>query len=171
MMLTDVIPLAGDHNRKSFSCGESSLDSWLLRNARKAAKADTARTYVLCDPAGVVMGYYALCMYSLVPEEVAPLSAGQHAVPAVLLARLAVDQMCQGTGLGEELLLDALVVSVRAADTLGSQVLVVDALHERAAAFYARYNFKAFDRDPLKLYLPMKEIRCTLREAGLYDGG
>mgnify|MGYP001791698262 CR=1 FL=1 len=106
MMLTDVIPLAGDHNRKSFSCGESSLDNWLLRNARKAVKADTARTYVVCDPAGVVMGYYALCMYSLVPEEVAPCSAGQHAVPAVLLSRLSVSQTTQRTGLVEDLLLD-----------------------------------------------------------------
>ena len=102
---TDVIPLAGDHNRKSFSCGESSLDNWLLRNARKAAKADTARTYVVCDPAGVVMVYYALCMYSLVHEEVAPLSAGQHAVPAVLLARQDGDKTFQGTRLGAEVLL------------------------------------------------------------------
>lgn len=169
MTLSDVVRLNSQHNRKNFSCGEPSLDNWLQRNATKAAKTDTAQTYVVHDEAGEVVGYYALCMYSLTPEDAAPVPAGRHEVPAVLLAKLAVDQRVQRSGVGEELLLDAFLVSVQAADVLGSQLLVVDALHETAAAYYARYGFKPFDSDPLKLYLPLKDVRATLHAAGLYE--
>jgi predicted N-acetyltransferase YhbS len=64
-------------------------------------------------------------------------------VPAYLLARLALDLSLQGQGLGGELLVDALGRIVAAADVAGGRLIVVDAIDEAAAAFYARHDFRS----------------------------
>jgi len=155
------------HDRTQFDSGEESLNSWLREFAGQAMKKDGARTYVVCDE-GRVVGYYSLCTFSVV-RAVAPkqLQFGPHEIPALLLARLAVDAARQGTGLGSLLLLDALRVSALVADAVGARVLVVHALHEKAAAFYSAQGFIPFETDPLRLYLPMKDIRATLTAAGI----
>jgi GNAT superfamily N-acetyltransferase len=63
-------------------------------------------------------------------------------VPAVLLARLALDRSLHGQGLGGVLLADALERIVVATQTVAVRIVVVDALHERATAFCERYGFK-----------------------------
>jgi GNAT superfamily N-acetyltransferase len=73
-----------------------------------------------------------------------------------------VDQTAQGLGLGSWLLLDALSLAASVAERIGARVVVVHALHERAAAFYVRYGFARFDSQRLSLYLPMHHVRATL---------
>lgn len=155
------------HDRTQFDCGEASLNSWLREFAGQAMKKDSARTYVACDE-GRVVGYYSLCTFS-VERAVAPkhLQFGPHEIPALLLARLAVDASRQGDGLGSLLLLDALRVSTLVADAVGARVMVVHALHEKAGAFYSEQGFRPFESDPLALYLPMNDIRATLTAAGM----
>lgn len=155
------------HDRSSFDSGEPSLDRWLRENAGQAMKQDSARTYVICDEANRVMGYYSLCAFQ-VESAVAPkrIRVGSYPVPAVLLARLAVDRSQQGLGLGGYLLLDALGTAAAVAAAVGARVMVVHALHDPAAQFYRKYGFQAFETDPLSLYLPMQDIRATLA-AGL----
>jgi ribosomal protein S18 acetylase RimI-like enzyme len=62
-------------------------------------------------------------------------------VPAILLAKLALGQHFQGQHLGEQLLLDALSRCVAAGELVGSRFVVVDAIDDRAAKFYAKYGF------------------------------
>ena len=94
---------------------------------------------------------------------------GRHPIPAILLARLAVDTSAQGSGLGSALLLDALRISALVADRIGARILVVHALHEAAAGFYLRHGFTRFESEPLSLYLLMQDVRATLIEAELRD--
>ena len=79
-------------------------------------------------------------------------------IPVVLLGRLAVDNSQKGRGLGKLLLLHALWRSQQVSKEAGVYAVEVDALHEEAARFYARYGFQALLDDPLHLYLPMKTI-------------
>lgn len=121
-----------------------------------------------CDSDGAVIGYYSLCMYSLECDSVPPEARfANYDIPAVLLARLAVHEERHGEGVGLRLLLDAMSRAVLAGDAVAAKLLVVHALHERAANFYAHYGFKPTDADPLTMYLALKDVRATLKEAGL----
>ena len=79
----------------------------------------------------------------------------RHPVPVVLLARLAVDRIAQGTRLGEGLLLDALQRALDLSSGLGVHAVEVHALDDRAADFYRKYGFIPLVDDPLHLYLPI----------------
>lgn len=73
----------------------------------------------------------------------------------VKVARLAVALDEQGHGLGESLLQDVVKRCLALRTELGIHALLVDALHERAAAFYRRYGFRETAADALTLYLPL----------------
>jgi predicted N-acetyltransferase YhbS len=84
-------------------------------------------------------------------------------IPASILARLAVDKTEQGTGLGGELLQEALKRALAGARYSASNLVIVHALHEKAAAFYAKHGFRPLRADsPLVLYLPMGSVAATL---------
>ena len=111
------------------------------------------------DPPERIAGYYTLSAAGFekdnLPAEVAR-RLPHYPVPAAVIGRLAVDLRNQGIGLGELLLLDAINRVVRAGDTMGVYAVVVDALHDRASAFYERYGFVPFPSRPLRLYLPLR---------------
>jgi len=62
-------------------------------------------------------------------------------VPGYLLARLALDVSLHGQGLGSELLIDALQVTVAAGDRAGGRLIVVDAIDQEAHDFYRHHGF------------------------------
>lgn len=160
----DPTPLdTARHDRSLFDCGNHALDRWLVEQAGQSQRRDGSRTYVLCDDEDVVIGYYSLCASSLAAAE-APVTArlGRHPIPAVLLARLAVDQGHQGRGVGSVLLLDALVTSVRVAEMIGARLLLVDTVDAAAAEFYSAHGFGLLETAPETLFLLMKDIRKTL---------
>ncbi len=135
--------------------------------AGQSQRKDASRTYVVCD-GDQVLGYYSLCAFSVSrAESPSPARIGASPVPAVLLARLAVDQRSQRGGIGGTLLLHALGVAAKVADAIGARMMVVHALHEQAAEYYQNKGFKPFETNPLMLYLPMQDIRRTLELAGL----
>ena len=82
----------------------------------------------------------------------------RYPIPAVLLGRLAVDRSVQGKKLGEYLLIDALKRVAAASATIGVHAVVVDALNERAAAYYLGFGFAAFHGHPLTLFLPLETV-------------
>lgn len=140
--LRRVEALREEHRLDEFGSGVDALDHWLRQSARTAAAAGTAATYVLCRGERV-LGYYALAM-SPVAHAGAParLRRGMpDPMPVVLLARLARDRTEHGTGLGGELLIDALRRCVRGAREFGARAMVVDAIDSDAAAFYRHFGF------------------------------
>lgn len=148
--LRPVEPLRDDHHVDGFKSGVESLDRWLRQSARTAAAAGTAATYVLCRGDRIV-GYYALAMSS-VARAGAPgrLRRGMpDPVPVVLIARLTLDSGERGTGLGGELLIDALRRCVRGGREFGARAVVVDAIDANAEAFYRHFGVKELDRQRL----------------------
>ena len=85
-------------------------------------------------------------------------TAGRYQlVPAVLLRRLAVDIQFAGQGMGSILMYNAMRRVLRTG--IGVKAIIVDALDERAARYYAKFDFKRFDDNPLRLYLPLSKVR------------
>ena len=155
-----VEPLAAHHDRASFSCGEASLDRYIRRQASQDARRRVVRVFVASgEPPERIAGYCTLSAASFEKDNLPAELAGRlphYPVPAAVIGRLAVDLRSQGSGLGEVLLLDAVHRVVRAGDTMGVYAVVVDALHERASAFYERYGFAPFPSQPLRRYLPLR---------------
>ena len=138
-------PIEPADNTTDFDSGEESPDRYLANRNQ-------------------VIGYYAL---SAVAIEHADLPGrvrrnAPNPVPAVLMGRLAIDTKAQGAGLGQHLVRDAILSTLAAADRIGVRILLVHALHDRAAAFYEKLGFKRSPTDPLHLYLLLANARQSL---------
>ncbi len=147
-----------------FDCGEPALDAWLRSQASQQGRRNNARTMIAADEAEArVAGYVTSLTYELAPDESEGLDgrSRRYPVPAVLLARLAVDRDDQGKGIGRLLLADALRRIERASHDIGFEIVVVDALHEDAACFYLKYGFRRFVDHELKLFLTTTDLQAT----------
>lgn len=154
-------PLAERHICNTVDCGKrESLTAWLKRHALESQKAKSARTFVVHREHAVV-GYYSLCASSINRNEASQRAAkGQPArpIPAILLARLAVDKSEQGKGLGKALLKDALSRSLNAANEIGARLILVHAIDEEAKKFYRQFGFETSPVNDLHLMLLMKDL-------------
>lgn len=159
-----VEALGADHDLEPFDCGNPDLDGWLKRHAFNARGQGT-RTYVLIEvDSGSVAGYFALAPH-LVTRDEAPkrISRGAPAqIPAILLAKLALDRRFQRRGLGAELLVHALVRIVDAAKTAGGKLVLVDAIDESAAAFYEHHDFVPFPDEGSRLVMKISTAAKAL---------
>jgi predicted N-acetyltransferase YhbS len=81
-------------------------------------------------------------------------------VPVVVLARLALDRSEQGNRLGGHLLVDALRRCVRGGREFGARAVVVDAVDDRAAAFYR--HFGLHDLEGPRLWRRLADIAQAL---------
>jgi ribosomal protein S18 acetylase RimI-like enzyme len=154
--------LARKHELDDFDCGEPALDEWLKRHARAADASESARVFVVTQDGAKVVAYYTLAAAQVEPRSATARAAkGQPSrpIPAVLLARLAVDRRHQSRGLGRSLLQDVMLRCVAAADEIGARVLLVHAKNERAKGWYERYGFEESPTDPLHVMLLMKDVR------------
>lgn len=164
-------PLGGDHRIKGFDSSESSLDVWLIRHARAAAGAGSAKTFVVTDgdQEGRVVGYHALTASSVEHAEATERAAkgmGRYRLPAVLLSRLAVDRSVQGRGIGAMLLRDAMLRAVSASEEVGIRLLLAHALNESARNFYTKFGFEESPTDAMNLQIILKDIKASIGSAG-----
>ena len=158
-------PLKSSDSVSEFDCGVEELNNYLHRHAYQAQTGEGARTY-LSYSGTVLSGYYTLA-YGAVEFATAPgrvtKGLARHPIPAMLLARLAVDKRFTGKGLGTELLRDALFRTISAADIAGLRAIVVDAKDEAAKQFYVKFGFEAFQDQPFRLALILKDVRALLK--------
>lgn len=149
------VPYDPEHDTSTFTCGEATLDKWLVADAENETKRGSARVWVWLDEADRVVAYYSLSASKVQRDDV-PKALGRGGpveIPAVLIGRLALDRSLRGQKLGEVLLADALARVVKATQTVDARLVVVDALHEKVAAFYERLGFR---RIPHSLLLVQK---------------
>jgi GNAT superfamily N-acetyltransferase len=165
--LSATIPFdRGAHRVDLFSCGEETLDRWLIAYAGQSQRRDAARTFVTTEPDGKVAGYYTL-VAAQVDHEQATASVRQglsrhFPIPVALIARLAVTTSHQGAGLGRSLLLDALQRVLRASDQLAIRTVAVDALGDSAGSFYRGFGFQPSSLAPRTLMVSLEVVRRTL---------
>lgn len=149
-----------------FDCGVAGLNEWLRQFAVSDQRAGASVTYVLKRGQRVV-GFYTLAPSAIEPARAARrLGAGlprHRPIPVILLARLGLDRSEQGSGLGSDLLRDALARCAAAADEIGGRAVLVHAKDEAAVRFYRRWGFQELSDNPQHLYLLMKDLRASIR--------
>jgi GNAT superfamily N-acetyltransferase len=154
------------HRVDQFSCGEASLDRWLIAYAGQNQQRDAARTFVTADPNGKVAGYYTLIAAQVEHEQATSTvrqGLSRHfPIPVALIARLAVTAQHQGAGVGRSLLLDALQRVLCASDQLAVRAVTADALDDRAVSFYRRFGFEPAPLAARTLMISLDAVRRTL---------
>jgi GNAT superfamily N-acetyltransferase len=158
-------PLSDDHDLSSFDCGVPSLNGWLRDQSQRARLAGTARTQVWTPrDSNTVVAYYSIAPTQVMRGEVGGRMAGGYsAIPAFLLARLAVDQSMHGQGYDTDLLLDAVELIQRAAQLGGGRLIVVDALNEQVSQFYHRHGFQPVKDNPLRLMMKVSTAQSIFQ--------
>lgn len=154
-------PLAASHRLERFDCGEAVLDDWLRRRALANQASGASRTFVVADPDGFVLGYYALAA-GAVSHQLATNGVRRNMpdpVPVLVLGRLAVDRRARGLQLGASLLQDAVHRAVAVSRDAGVRALLVHALHEQARQFYEHYGFQSSPLHPMTLMLRLSGMK------------
>jgi predicted N-acetyltransferase YhbS len=157
------VPLALDHELDAFESGVATLDEWLKHRARRNEADGASRTFVICAGRRVV-GYYSLAAGSVL-HTVATGKVRRNMpdpVPALLLARLAVDREWHGKGLGADLLSNAVLRAIGAAETIGVRAILVHAISEDAKTFYEKHGFRSSPIEPMTLMVTIDEAKRML---------
>ena len=156
-----IEPIDKKHHVKGFDCGRESLNTYLGRFALKNDQNNISKTFVLVDNNGVVQGYYSICSASIEFDDLPKELAGKlprYPVPAARLARLAIADSMKGNGMGAWLLIDSLQRIHSASIEIGIKFVIVDALDEKAKAFYLHHGFQSIPGYDLNLVLPIETI-------------
>jgi GNAT superfamily N-acetyltransferase len=159
-LVWEEAPLAKDHARAAFDCGDADLNLYLQRYARQNHASGGAKCFVAApiDQPSRILGFYTLSPASIEYARTPALAKkglARYDVPVFRLGRLAVDRTAQGRGLGGALLLRAADRCIRVAREVGGVALLIDAKNERAAQWYESYGAVATLDAPLSLVLPL----------------
>ncbi|MGO8968845.1 MAG: GNAT family N-acetyltransferase [Myxococcaceae bacterium] len=156
-MAIHIEQLQKQHDRRTFSCGEPSLDDWFRNRARQDTKRDLAQVFVAVDDELGLVGFYSLSAFALqvdeLPEDLGNKLPRYGAIPAALIGRLARDLRSRGQRVGDILLADAINRVLAARESLGVYAIVVDALNTTARHFYASFGFTPLPTRPDRLFL------------------
>jgi GNAT superfamily N-acetyltransferase len=163
--ITPPEKLSANHDLAQFSCSEPSLDDWLRNRALQNEKNGASRTYVVCSGVRVV-GYYALAAGAVAHTEATSRAKRNmpNPVPVILIGRLAIDSRFQGRGIGADLLRDAVLRTIQAADIAGIRAILVSAISPDAKRFYERYGFISSPANPQILMITVTEATRVLEQ-------
>ncbi|MHB8342341.1 MAG: GNAT family N-acetyltransferase [Mycobacteriales bacterium] len=150
-----------EHIVDGFDCGKAPLNSWLLRRALANQRSGASRTWVVSDEASRrVVAYYASATASILRSAATTRAARNQPedVPAVLLARLAVDTDFAGPGLGATLLKHFVLTALEVAAVVGARILLVHAQDSDARQFYLHHDFEPSPIDELTLMRVLADL-------------
>jgi GNAT superfamily N-acetyltransferase len=158
--LVPPAPLSADHDLSRFDCGRAPLNDWLRERALDS-EGRTARTYVVCE-GSVVVGYYCIAAGSVerqaLPSRLKRAQGLPGNIPVTIIGRLARDLRYRGTGLGRDLLRDALIRCLSASQVVGSRAVLTHALDEEAARFWTGCGFVESPIGSRTFFLAMERV-------------
>jgi GNAT superfamily N-acetyltransferase len=161
-LIIEILQDDVEYDWRQFDCGEASLNLFLKEHLRRQHDGKVLRGYVLRNR-NVVLGYYTLSG-SCFERLALPSKSGQKKIPyrnepGVTLGRLAVDKSLQGEGWGSLLVTHAMKVVYQASQAVGIYGLFVEALNEKAHAFYLSLGFIPLVRENRRaLFYPTQSI-------------
>jgi ribosomal protein S18 acetylase RimI-like enzyme len=159
--------LTDNHVVDSFDCGDEDKNKFLQKYALQNSKGGLGRTYVAVKPTDntKIYGYYTISS-SAVKFESLPDTRylPRYPIPAILIGKLATATETQNQGLGTALLFDALKRAVRVAEEIGTFLVEIKALNEKAKSMYQKIGFEEMQDEPMKLYLSLKKVRKLLAQ-------
>ena len=94
-------PISRACDREAFDCGDTVLNAFLRRHARKSHERGGAKTFLAINDGDgkTILGFYSLAPASIAYDRTPLLikrGLARHEVPVFRLARLAVDRSIQG---------------------------------------------------------------------------
>ncbi len=157
------------HDRSSFDCGESELNTFIQTQAAKHMQVGISRTMVLPSSQPLLNQKYAICaFYSVAPSSISretlPTQLAKklprYPIPVFLLAQLAVHKEFHGVGLGKVSLICALKYLWDVNHHMRAYAIVVDCLTDSAQAFYSKFGFETLCKHNglVRMFLPMKTV-------------
>ena len=165
--------LEASDERVHFQSGDIELDRFFQRFAgQNQFRHYVGTTYIaLC--ANQIAGYVTVSSGEITAEQLAATVRKRlpdYPLPILRLARLAVDQVFQGQGVGKLLLKSMLELALQQRDQSGCVGVVVDA-KPQAVAFYSRLGFEPLATvsgelgsrpEPQALFLPIQVIAKSI---------
>jgi len=143
----EIRSLRASDDRARFQSGDEALDRFFHRYAgQNQFRHHLGVTYVVAD-GDRILGFATVAPRHIDIEDLPDRlrkKLPHYPIPALGLARLAVDTSARSMGLGAQLLRFVLQLAAKMADEVGCAGVVVDA-KPGAVAFYARYGFTAFE--------------------------
>jgi GNAT superfamily N-acetyltransferase len=156
-----LVPISKALQKAPFDCGYPELNDHFRLYALKNDRLSIGKTFVAVDAKEGVVGYVTLASAQVeartLPESLRA-KLPRYPVPALRIAKLAVDTRFQGKGAGAWLLRKSLEKALSVSTEVGLYVVIVDAIDEKAKGFYLKYGFVAFTEYPLTLFLPLATI-------------
>ncbi len=140
-MTVEIRALAQTDRRDEFQSGDEALDLYFHRYAgQNQFRHHIGVSYVAVEESSI-LGFITVCPASLDAEE---LPTGRRLppfpVPVLRIARLAVSESLQGSGVGKALLRFSIELAEHMRDEIGCVGLLVDAKPD-AEDFYTRFGF------------------------------
>ena len=157
-------PLEKQHNRANFDCGNESLNRYIREVASQDVKRGISFCWVLANEQDDILGYFTLSN-SIIRIENLPQDLKKSfpksglEFPATLIGRLARDRNVKTKGIGGILLMEALELCYKVANSeIASIGVLVDPIDENAIAFYRQFGFEMLP-DIKRMFLSMGVIR------------
>jgi GNAT superfamily N-acetyltransferase len=165
-MNLSLVPAGKSLTKTPFDCGYTELNEYLRRYAVKNDRLSIGKTFLALTDKSELAGYFTVSTAQIaahaLPEETKS-RLPRYPIPAFRIGKLAVDHHFQGNGVGRWLLTQALLKAAEVSHSAAVFAVLVDAIDERARAFYLKYGFISFEEHPLSLFLPLATIEEAIK--------
>ena len=175
-MTIEIRLLEQADDRKAFRSGDAELDSFFQKYAwQNQFRHHVGNTYVAVEHAKI-LGFVTVAPSRI---EIDRLPADtkkklpRYPIPVLRVARLAVSEDAQGTGVGKRLMRAAFAMAIDLRERLGCAGVVVDAKRD-AESFYSSLGFEPLEviegqieerPAPKPMFLPIREIEAAMKIA------
>lgn len=150
---------------RNFHCEIDTLNEFLSKYALKNDQLGIGKTFVALDQQEKIVGYFTLATAQVAYQEIPDDYRGKlpkYPIPALRIARLAVDKEQKGKGIGKWLLAQAFVKIIQVADVTGIYFIIVDA-KETSKSFYEYYGFIKFCDANLTYFILVDTVRKAIQ--------
>lgn len=150
---------------KKFDCEVEALNEFLSRYALKNDELGIGKTFVALNENNRIAGYFTLATaqvaYQEIPDDFKE-KLPKYPIPALRIARLAVNKDLKGKGIGKWLLAQAFIKAIHVADVTGLYFIIVDA-KETSKSFYEHYGFHKFFDEDLSYFILVDTVRKAMQ--------
>ena len=157
-----VEPLARDHDRSSFDCGQPELNDFIKAKASQHGRLNISTTLVAVQNGSkLVLGFITFAPSTVMRESLDPSfqKYPYSALPVLLIGRFGTRLDYQKKGIGTLLMQNAFMEAVRQS---GCVAIELDS-KPGALSYYHKLGFKQICQIENKLHLPINSVKAAIK--------